>query len=138
MELSPSSKSAPGTYTLNPARCEVRHAEGKGRGVYGARSFIFRFTDVQHWRSVATQALPAQTLLESSPVLLFSAQEYEEHGKYTLLDHYTFRWRDGRMALALGLGASSLASTGCKHRRLIQRTSTRIVIQSLTQTKCKL
>ncbi len=40
-----------------------------------------------------------------SPVLLFSAREYVEHGKYTVLDHYTFKWRDGRMALALGLGA---------------------------------
>lgn len=26
-------------------------------------------------------------------------------GKYTVLDHYTFNWPDGRMALALGLGA---------------------------------
>ena len=26
------------------------------------------------------------------------------------LDHYTFNWRDGRMALALGLGALSLFS----------------------------
>lgn len=40
-----------------------------------------------------------------SPVLLFSAREYEEHGRHTVLDHYTFKWRDGRMALALGLGA---------------------------------
>lgn len=39
-----------------------------------------------------------------SPVLLFSKEEYEEHGKYTILDHYTFNWPDGRMALSLGLG----------------------------------
>ena len=48
--------------------------------------------------------MPAYTLLEISPALLFSAEEYEAHGRYTALDHYTFKWRDGRMALALGLG----------------------------------
>ena len=26
-------------------------------------------------------------------------------GKHTVLDHYTFKWTDGRMVLALGLGA---------------------------------
>jgi len=49
--------------------------------------------------------MPAHTLLEISPALLFSAEEYEAHGRHTVLDHYTFEWRDGRMALALGLGA---------------------------------
>ena len=49
--------------------------------------------------------MPAYTLLEISPALLFSAEEYDAHGRHTVLDHYTFKWRDGRMALALGLGA---------------------------------
>lgn len=44
-------------------------------------------------------------MIEISPVLLFSKHEYEEHGKHTILDHYTFKWKDGRMALALGLGS---------------------------------
>lgn len=48
--------------------------------------------------------MSAYTLLEISPALLFSAEEYEVHGRHTVLDHYTFKWRDGRMALALGLG----------------------------------
>ena len=56
-------------------------------------------------RRSACREIPAQTLVEVSPVLLFTAAEYEAHGKYTVLDHYTFVWRDGRMALALGLGA---------------------------------
>lgn len=43
-------------------------------------------------------------MIEVSPVLLFSKEEYEEHGKYTILDHYTFNWPGGRMALSLGLG----------------------------------
>lgn len=39
-------------------------------------------------------------------MLLFGKEEYQEHGRHTVLDHYTFVWRDGRMALALGLGMS--------------------------------
>jgi len=53
---------------------------------------------------VASQSIPGQTIIDISPVLLFDQEEYEAHGKYTTLDHYTFKWRDGIMALALGLG----------------------------------
>jgi tRNA-specific adenosine deaminase 3 len=53
--------------------------------------------------------MPAYTLLEISPALLFSAEEYEAHGRHTVLDHYAFKWKDGRMALALGLGALAAA-----------------------------
>jgi hypothetical protein len=41
-------------------------------------------------------------------VLLFEQREYEEHGRFTLLDRYTFKWGDGRMALPLGLGTCAL------------------------------
>ena len=58
------------------------------------------FTHLQ----IASRTIPAQTVVEISPVLLFDKSEYQTHGKYTLLDHYTFNWPDGRMALALGLG----------------------------------
>lgn len=58
-----------------------------------------------HQRFSAAHPLPPQTVVEISPVLLFSKQDYDDHGRHTLLDHYTFNWRDGRMALALGLGA---------------------------------
>ncbi|KIK95314.1 hypothetical protein PAXRUDRAFT_827152 [Paxillus rubicundulus Ve08.2h10] len=74
-------------WILNRQKCYVNVLEGKGRGVF------------------ASQAIPAQTLIETSPVLLFTKEEYEDHGRHTLLDHYTFTWRDGRMALALGLGS---------------------------------
>ncbi|CAK5269754.1 unnamed protein product [Mycena citricolor] len=67
--------------------CVVKDSPGKGRGLFAARS------------------IPPRTLLESSPVLLFGKEEYENHGKHTLLDHYTFKWRNGSMALALGLGS---------------------------------
>ncbi|VDB95755.1 unnamed protein product [Peniophora sp. CBMAI 1063] len=72
---------------LNSTGCVIKYTEGKGRGVFASR------------------AIPAHTLIEVSPVLLFTAEEYEAHAKHTVLDHYTFKWRDGRMALALGLGS---------------------------------
>ncbi|KAI0826727.1 hypothetical protein BC628DRAFT_1435627 [Trametes gibbosa] len=72
---------------LNSSGLRIEYAPGKGRGVYASRH------------------IPMQSLIEISPVLLFSRGEYEEHGRHTLLDHYTFIWRDGRMALALGLGS---------------------------------
>ncbi|KAI0357389.1 hypothetical protein OH77DRAFT_1422243 [Trametes cingulata] len=72
---------------LNSSGLRIEYAQGKGRGVYASRE------------------IPPQTLIEVSPVLLFSAEEYEAHGRHTVLDHYTFKWRDGRMALALGLGS---------------------------------
>src|SRR5258708_18660925 len=53
------------------------------------------------------------TLIEISPVLLFSPEEYQVHGKHTKLDTYTFlwRWKNGEKAwaLALGLGMCSSA-----------------------------
>jgi hypothetical protein len=52
----------------------------------------------------ATRRIEAGTLIEISPVLLFEKKEYDEHARFTLLDHYTFTWGDGRMALPLGLG----------------------------------
>lgn len=62
---------------------------------------------------IASKAMPVYTLLEISPALLFSAEEYEAHGRHTVLDHYTFKWRDGRMALALGLGACTDLNLTC-------------------------
>ncbi|KAH9038244.1 hypothetical protein EDB85DRAFT_1934288 [Lactarius pseudohatsudake] len=72
---------------LNNTGCIIKYAEGKGRGVYASRT------------------IPAYTLLEISPALLFSAEEYEAHGRHTVLDRHSFRWKDGKMALALGLGS---------------------------------
>ncbi|KAF9013443.1 hypothetical protein BDQ17DRAFT_603491 [Cyathus striatus] len=77
----------PGPQHLNPHGCVIRTTRGKGRGVY------------------ASHPIPRNTLLEVSPVLFFEKEEYENHGKHTIVDHYTFTWMDGRMALALGLGS---------------------------------
>ncbi|KAI9443456.1 hypothetical protein H4582DRAFT_1196519 [Lactarius indigo] len=72
---------------LNNTGCIIKYAEGKGRGVYASRT------------------IPAHTVLEISPALLFSAEEYEAHGRHTVLDRHSFMWKDGKMALALGLGS---------------------------------
>jgi len=72
---------------LNSTGCRIGFSEGKGRGVFASRQ------------------IEAHAVIEISPVLLFSPAEYQEHGRHTILDHYTFKWRDGKMALALGLGS---------------------------------
>ncbi|PBK97822.1 cytidine deaminase-like protein [Armillaria gallica] len=72
---------------LNNTGCRIQYSEGKGRGIY------------------ASQFIAKRTLVEISPILLFSKEEYESHGRHTVLDHYTFKCKDGRMALALGLGS---------------------------------
>ncbi|KAG0345622.1 hypothetical protein BG004_003466 [Podila humilis] len=56
-------------------------------------------------RGVVTAVpIPARTTIDLSPILLFPSEEYTQHGKFTQLDHYTYRWLGG-MALALGLGS---------------------------------
>ncbi|KAI7819258.1 hypothetical protein BC939DRAFT_460702 [Gamsiella multidivaricata] len=56
-------------------------------------------------RGVVTRKfIPARTVVDISPVLLFPSEEYHTHGQHTQLDHYTYRWQGG-MALALGLGS---------------------------------
>lgn len=84
----------PITPHLNPHGLVIKYNPETGRGVY------------------ATSAIPRGTVIEISPVLLFTRDEYLSHGKHTLLDSYTFTWKDKRRggekmwALALGLGIS--------------------------------
>lgn len=65
---------------------ELRSDPIKGRGVF------------------TRERLERNTLVEISPILLFNEQEYSSHGKYTILDQYTYCWQGG-FALALGLGS---------------------------------
>lgn len=65
---------------------ELRNDPVKGRGVF------------------TKEALERNVLVEISPILHFNHKEYEAHGKYTVLDHYTYCWPGG-FALALGLGS---------------------------------
>ncbi|KAF8682388.1 SET domain [Rhizoctonia solani] len=77
---------------LNTAGLVIRTIEEKGRGVFGR---------------IATSSIPARTLIDISPVLLFSTEEYT-HARRTVVDHYTFVWNDcgnSFMALPLGLGS---------------------------------
>lgn len=61
---------------------------------------------------IATSPIPARTLIDISPVLLFTAEEYQ-HAKNTIVDHYSFVWNDaGRSLMALPLGLGGLR----KHR----------------------
>ncbi|KAH0831913.1 hypothetical protein J3R83DRAFT_12796 [Lanmaoa asiatica] len=110
---------------LNPLQCHLKTVEHKGRGVFGA--------DIPF---SAARAIPPQTVIEISPVLLFSKQEYDDHGKHTLLDHYTINCKDGRMALALGLGPSHLPA-GLPWLISITRTKAPSSITRRTQT-CRL
>jgi SET domain-containing protein len=71
---------------FNQSTLQVQDCGAKGRGV------------------VTTAVIPARTIIDISPILLFPSEEYSTHGKYTQLDHYTYRWKGG-MALALGLGS---------------------------------
>lgn len=66
---------------------ELRKHPVRGRGVF-----------------CAAGSIPQNTLVEVSPILLFTSDEYEQHGKFTIADHYTYRWQGG-YALALGLGS---------------------------------
>ncbi|KAI7896207.1 uncharacterized protein EV154DRAFT_258396 [Mucor mucedo] len=65
---------------------ELRSDPIKGRGVF------------------TRERLVRNTLVEISPILLFNEEEYASHGKYTVLDQYTYCWQGG-FALALGLGS---------------------------------
>ncbi|KAF9909930.1 hypothetical protein EC991_007733 [Linnemannia zychae] len=71
---------------FNQSTLQIQDCGAKGRGV------------------TTTVAIPARTIIDISPILLFPSEEYLTYGKYTQLDHYTYRWRGG-MALALGLGS---------------------------------
>lgn len=50
------------------------------------------------------EPIERNVLVEISPILLFNAEEYDNYGKYTVLDQYTYCWQGG-FALALGLGS---------------------------------
>ncbi|KIW12457.1 hypothetical protein PV08_09734 [Exophiala spinifera] len=67
----------------------------------------------------ATDDIPSGTVIEVSPVLVFSEEEVEKHTRHTCLQHYTYYWPSkyttGKttmtQALALGLGSMFNHST---------------------------
>lgn len=80
---------------LNLHGLSVQSSPTDGRGVY------------------ASSPISRGVVIEISPVLIFNKEEYTAHGRHTILDSYTFIWKDKRKggeksyALALGLGAIS-------------------------------
>lgn len=88
----------PETPLLHSGPVAVRSTAGKGRGVF------------------ATRDLRPGELVDISPVLCISPDEYySPEGRdgvdHTVLKDYVFTWkgREGGMAMALGLGSSPFA-----------------------------
>ena len=103
---------------LNSTGCIILNTPDKGRGVFGIESVYdlvksFAEADYIGFCSPAARTITAQTVVEISPVLLFGKDEYGTYGKHTVLDHYTFVWKDGQYALALGLGEAPLNVHPC-------------------------
>ena len=74
-------------HSINPHGLHLRNHAERGRGVF------------------ATYAIPAGTLLEESPVLLLTKEEWEgKKMNETIFDEYGFCWSNGGMAIGLGLG----------------------------------
>ncbi|KAG8830176.1 hypothetical protein FRC17_005268 [Serendipita sp. 399] len=72
---------------------------------------------------------PSEPLSKSRQFCSSKTDEYETHRRHTILDHYTFVWGDGRMALPLGLGEEP---TSRMEQHLI---ANRISVQPFLQPK---
>jgi len=70
-------------------------------------------------------------LLYISPVLLFDEKNYEEHGKHTVLDHYTYNWTNGSKVLALGLGSMFNHSSNPNMGFILDYTNMRIIYKTI-------
>ncbi|PCH39769.1 hypothetical protein WOLCODRAFT_67667, partial [Wolfiporia cocos MD-104 SS10] len=57
---------------------------------------------------LASQTIEVHTIIKISPILLFSSREYEEHGRHTVLDHYTFNVNKSPESCALQSETGSL------------------------------
>ena len=66
---------------------EIRRSPGRGRGVF-ARKFI-----------------PAGTVIERVPMIVFPEKELETEEGFSTLYHYCFEWGKGTVALAMGYGS---------------------------------
>ena len=91
---------APAPLPLNPLQLVVQTSPPpRDRGVY----------------TTGSQVIPAGSLVEESPVLVFSKEEWEDRARHTLLQHYTFVWgKQGSMAIALGMGECSVCFTSSR------------------------
>ncbi|ETI23208.1 hypothetical protein G647_05005 [Cladophialophora carrionii CBS 160.54] len=81
----------------------------------------------------ATKHIPRGTVVEVSPVLVFSEDEVENHTQHTVLQHYTYYWpsasgRTMTQALALGLGSMFNHSTRDQNVGWIRNTETEVIV----------
>ena len=53
----------------------------------------------------ATKDLPMGFHIHTAPCILVTQKEYEDHMKFTVLEHYLFNCQDGDRLLALGYGS---------------------------------
>lgn len=94
---------------------EVRRSQGRGRGVF-ARKFI-----------------PAGTVIERVPMLVFSSKEIHLDGVPTTLYHYCFEWGQETVAIALGYGSiyNHSYSPNARYDDIAQRTKIFSAIQDI-------
>lgn len=85
---------------------EIRRSEGRGRGVF------------------ARKLIPAGTVIERVPMLVFSAEEIHIEGQPTTLYHYCFEWGKETVAIALGYGSiyNHSYSPNARYDDIAQRT----------------
>ncbi|KAJ7254369.1 hypothetical protein B0H12DRAFT_1219018 [Mycena haematopus] len=134
---------------LNNPLCVVKTSEGKGRGVFGLLYF-------SGFISALTLELEPRTRSRSKPkwkAAPFSSSVKKNTNntqgldtrflsvrniscclRFTILDHYTFKWKNGSQALALGLGSlfnhsnrPNLSYTIDPSNELIHYTTTRSI-----------
>ncbi|KIV90728.1 hypothetical protein PV10_05354 [Exophiala mesophila] len=81
----------------------------------------------------ATRDIPSRTVIEVSPVLVFTEDEVENHTQHTVLQHYTYYWpspsgRSMTQALALGLGSMFNHSTRQQNVGWQRNTETDVIV----------
>ncbi|KIW47452.1 uncharacterized protein PV06_00147 [Exophiala oligosperma] len=81
----------------------------------------------------ATQDISRSTVIDVSPVLVFSQEEVEKHTQHTCLQHYTYYWpsKSGKtttQALALGLGSMFNHSTRAQNVGWKRNFETEVIV----------
>ena len=88
--ISPASEPADkGSQTSKASSCFRVHdaQDGRGRGLF------------------ATKNLSVGVLIHEAPCLLISRDSYDDHARFTVMEHYLFNCADGDKLLALGYGS---------------------------------
>ena len=94
---------------------EVRRSPGRGRGVF-ARKFV-----------------PAGTIIERVPMIVFPEKELETDEGFSAMYHYCFAWSKGLVAIALGYGSlyNHSYSPNARYDDVAQRTKVFTAIKDI-------